>query len=234
MDKREFKNYARRILDPVVTWLASMSVPPLLVSLFGLAFSLYGALVVARGSLALGGVFLLLSGLCDVLDGDLARRRGVAGRFGAFLDSTLDRVAEFAYFGGFLYYIVNRPGGYSDFMFVVTLVALTGSVLTSYARARAEGLGFECTVGIMERPERIAVLSVGLFLGYRVLSIVLTLLAITTTYTFVQRILHVHRVATAADRPQETDSPPTPEPQTNPGDPEPNSSSESESPLNKS
>ncbi len=234
MDKREFKNYARRILDPVVTWLASMSVPPLLVSLFGLAFSLYGALVVARGSLALGGVFLLLSGLCDVLDGDLARRRGVASRFGAFLDSTLDRVAEFAYFCGFLYYIVNRPGGYSDFMFVVTLVALTGSVLTSYVRARAEGLGFECTVGIMERPERIAVLSVGLFLGYRVLSIVLTLLAITTTYTFVQRILHVHRVATAADQPQETDSPPTPEPRTNPGDPEPNSSSESESPLNKS
>jgi CDP-diacylglycerol--glycerol-3-phosphate 3-phosphatidyltransferase len=228
MDKHEFKNYSRRILDPVVTWLASMNVPPLLVSLFGLAFSLYGALVVARGSLALGGVFLLLSGLCDVLDGDLARRRGVAGRLGAFLDSTLDRVAEFAYFGGFLYYVVNRPGGYSDFVFVMTLVALTGSVLTSYARARAEGLGFECTVGIMERPERIALLSVGLFLGYRVLSIVLTVLAITTTYTFVQRILHVHRVATAADRPQETDSPPTPEPQTNPGGPEPNSSSESE------
>jgi CDP-diacylglycerol--glycerol-3-phosphate 3-phosphatidyltransferase len=229
MDKREFKNYARRILDPVVTWLASMNVPPLLVSLFGLAFSLYGALVVARGSLALGGVFLLLSGLCDVLDGDLARRRGVAGRFGAFLDSTLDRVAEFAYFGGFLYYIVNRPGGYSDFMFVVTLVALTGSVLTSYARARAEGLGFECTVGIMERPERIALLSVGLFLGYRVLSIVLTVLAITTTYTFVQRILHVHRVATAADRPQETDSPPTPEPQANPGETEPVSNSDTDS-----
>jgi CDP-diacylglycerol--glycerol-3-phosphate 3-phosphatidyltransferase len=207
MDKREFKTYARKILDPVVTVMASLGVPPLLVSLFGLVFSLYGAIVVARGSLALGGLFLLLSGLCDVLDGDLARRRGLASRFGAFLDSTLDRVAEFAFFGGMLYYIVDRPGGYSDFVFVITVVALTGSVITSYARARAEGLGYECTVGIMERPERIAALTLGLFLGYRVLTIVLTILAITTVYTSVQRILHVHRVSSADDRPLDTPEP---------------------------
>jgi CDP-diacylglycerol--glycerol-3-phosphate 3-phosphatidyltransferase len=207
MNKRDFKNYSRRILDPVVTVLASLGVPPILVSLFGLVFSLYGALVVASGSLALGGVFLLLSGLCDVLDGDLARRRGVASRFGAFLDSTLDRIAEFAFFGGLLYYIANRPGGYSDFVFVITIVALTGSVITSYARARAEGLGYECTVGIMERPERVALLTLGLFLGYRVLTAVLTILAITTVYTSVQRIIHVYRVSSADDRPLETPEP---------------------------
>jgi len=220
MNKREFKSHARKILDPIVSILTSLGVPPMLVSLFGLAFSLYGALVVARGSLALGGVFLLLSGFCDVLDGDLARRRGLASRFGAFLDSTLDRVAEFAYFGGFLYYFVNRPGGGSDFIFVVTLVALTGSVLTSYARARAEGLGYECTVGIMERPERIALLAVGLFLGSRVLTAVLVVLAITTTYTFIQRIVHVYRVSSADDRPLDQAAPaPPPEPATPATDP---------------
>jgi CDP-diacylglycerol--glycerol-3-phosphate 3-phosphatidyltransferase len=146
----------------------------------------------------------LLSGLCDVLDGDVARRRGLASRFGAFLDSTLDRVAEFAFFGGMLYYFVHRPGGASDFVFLITVIALTGSVLTSYARARAEGLGYECTVGIMERPERIAALTVGLLLGYRVLTIVLTVLAIATTYTFLQRIIHVYRAASIDNRPLDT------------------------------
>lgn len=220
MNKREFKSHARKILEPVVSILTSLGVPPVLVSLFGLAFSLYGALVVARGSLALGGVFLLLSGFCDVLDGDLARRRGLASRLGAFLDSTLDRVAEFAYFGGFLYYFVNRPGGGSDFIFVVTLIALTGSVLTSYARARAEGLGYECTVGIMERPERIALLAVGLFLGSRVLTAVLVVLAITTTYTFIQRIVHVYRVSSADARPFDQSAPAPPlEPATPAPDP---------------
>jgi CDP-diacylglycerol--glycerol-3-phosphate 3-phosphatidyltransferase len=207
MKKREFKLYARKILDPVVTILTSLGVPPLMVSIVGLLLSVYGAVVIARGQLALGGVFLLLSGLCDVLDGDLARRRGMASRFGAFLDSTLDRVAEFAFFGGFLYYLIHRPGGPSDAVFVITIAALTGSVMTSYARARAEGLGYECTVGIMERPERIAALTLGLLLGYRVLTVILTILAVATMYTFLQRILHVRRVADADERPLDSPAP---------------------------
>jgi CDP-diacylglycerol--glycerol-3-phosphate 3-phosphatidyltransferase len=145
--------------------------------------------------------------LCDVVDGDLARRRGRASRFGAFLDSTLDRVAEFALFGGFLYYMMHRPGGVDDFVFVVTIAALTGSVMTSYARARAEGLGYGCTVGIMERPERIAALTLGLLLGYRVLTVILTLLAVATLYTFIQRIVHVYRVASADERPLDAAGP---------------------------
>jgi len=207
MKKREFKLYARKILDPIVTVLALLGVPPLMVSIIGLALSVYGAVVIARGQLALGGVFLLLSGICDVLDGDLARRRGMASRFGAFLDSTLDRVAEFAFFGGFLYYLIHRPGGPSDAVFVITIAALTGSVMTSYARARAEGLGYDCTVGIMERPERIASLTLGLLLGYRVLVVILTVLAVATMYTFIQRIVHVRRVSAADDRPLETPTP---------------------------
>lgn len=166
----------------------------MLVSFFGLAFSLYGAVVVAHGRLLLGAVFLLLSGLCDVLDGDLARRRGMVTRFGAFIDSTFDRITEFAYFGGIVFLVSGRHAGAGGWELAMVLVALAGSVLTSYTRARAEGVGLDCRVGIMERPERIALLVAGLVLGYRVLMVVMVILAITSTLTFIQRIAHVHRL----------------------------------------
>jgi CDP-diacylglycerol--glycerol-3-phosphate 3-phosphatidyltransferase len=195
MNKRALQASARRVLEPVVAVLAALGVSPLLVSLFGVAFSAWGAVVVARGSLLSGGVFLLIAGLCDVLDGDLARRTGRASPFGAFIDSTLDRVGEFVYFGGILLFVVGRPAGYAHWEPVVILLALMGSVLTSYARARAEGIGVECKVGVMERPERIALLALGLIAGYRFLMAVMILLAITSLFTVVQRVRHVQRVA---------------------------------------
>lgn len=196
MTKADIQNSARKVFDPIVGMLASLGVPPILVSLGGLALSLYGAVLVSDGALALGGIYLLLSGLCDVLDGDLARRRGVASRFGAFIDSTLDRVTEFAYLGGIILYIVTRSGGFREYHVVVVMIALAGSVLTSYARARAEGLGIECKVGILERPERIVLLAVGLFLGFRVLMLVMTVVAAASTFTFLQRVVHVYRART--------------------------------------
>ena len=206
MTKQDLKTNARRILNPIVSTLDSLGVSPFLVSVFGLAFSLYGAVVVAGGSLFQGAVFLLLSGLCDVIDGDLARRRNAVSKFGAFIDSTFDRVTEFAYFGGILMLTVNRGGGFQDWQVIVILVALAGSVLTSYARARAEGLDIGCTVGIMERPERIALLLLGLLLGYRILMAVMTILAVTSVYTFVQRVAHVHRESRAEENTGETES----------------------------
>jgi CDP-diacylglycerol--glycerol-3-phosphate 3-phosphatidyltransferase len=201
MTKQAFKTKARRVLDPVVSALDGLGVSPLLVSLFGLAFSLYGAVVVSRGSLLAGAFYLLLSGLCDILDGDLARRRDTATRFGAFIDSTFDRVTEFAYFVGILLYTVNRPGGFQDWQVTVIMLALAGSVLTSYARARAEGLDVACTVGIMERPERIALLLAGLILGHRILMTVMAILAVTSTVTFIQRVMHVRRATRDDGRP---------------------------------
>jgi CDP-diacylglycerol--glycerol-3-phosphate 3-phosphatidyltransferase len=199
MDKRSAQAHARKLLEPVVNFLVSMHASPLLVSLFGLAFSVWGGIVVARGWLFMGGVFLLLAGLCDVLDGDVARRLGRASRFGAFIDSMLDRVSEFVYFGGILMYVVRRPSGFEVYEPVVIMLALMGSVLTSYARARAEGVGIECKVGVMERPERIALMAIGLIAGYRFLMAVMMLLAATSLYTVFQRIRHVHRVAAATD-----------------------------------
>jgi CDP-diacylglycerol--glycerol-3-phosphate 3-phosphatidyltransferase len=195
MDKRALQHSARKVLEPLVAVLASLGISPMLVSIFGLAFSLWGAVVVARGSLLGGGIFLLIAGLCDVLDGDLARRLGKASPFGAFIDSLLDRISEFAYFGGILVFIIRQPDDIVVYEPVIILLALMGSVMTSYARARAEGLGIECKVGVMERPERIALLALGLIAGYRFLMAVMLLLAVTTTITVVQRIRHVQKAS---------------------------------------
>ena len=195
MDKRALQANARKVLDPVVNALVAFHISPLLVSLFGLALAVWGGVVAARGSLRAAGIFLLLAGLCDVLDGDVARRLGKSSRFGAFIDSMLDRVSEFVLFGGILLYVVRRPAGFDMYEPVVIMLALMGSVMTSYARARAEGVGIECKVGVMERPERIALMAIGLIAGYRFLMAVMILLAATSLYTVFQRIRHVHRAA---------------------------------------
>lgn len=195
MDKRALQHSARKVLDPVVSLLASANISPMLVSAFGLAFSVWGSVVVARGSLLGGGIFLLIAGLCDVLDGDLARRLERASPFGAFIDSMLDRVSEFAYFSGILIFVVRQTNDVPAYEPVIILVALMGSVMTSYARARAEGLGIECKVGVMERPERIALLALGLVAGYKFLMAVMALLAVTTLITVIQRVAHVQRIS---------------------------------------
>jgi len=194
MDKQEFKQKARRAIDPLIVLLAASGIPPILISLIGLVLGLYGALQTGNGSLFLGGIFLIISGICDVVDGALARRQNIVSRFGAFIDSTFDRVSEFAYFGAILYYYVDRIEGFNSIQVIVVLTALAGSVLTSYARARAEGLGLACSVGLLERPERIAVLTLGLLLGSRVLIVALVFLAVSTMLTFFQRIYHVYNL----------------------------------------
>ncbi len=193
-DKESFKKSARRVLDPVASLLSSLGVSPTLISIFGLVFSFYGAIQVARGSLFWGGIWLLGSGLCDVLDGSLARSRGLESKFGAFVDSTFDRVSELAYFCGLIMYYVTRPQGYSEFNIILVCVVLSASLLISYARARLEGLGYTCKVGWLERPERLALLIGGLLLGGRTLVIVLAVLAVGSVLTVLQRIRHAYVV----------------------------------------
>jgi CDP-diacylglycerol--glycerol-3-phosphate 3-phosphatidyltransferase len=193
-DKQTFKDNARRLLDPVVSFLGSLGVSPMLVSIFGLVIGVYGATVVARGSLFWGGVWLVVAGLCDVVDGALARSQNAASRFGAFIDSTFDRISELAYFSGLIVYYVTRPQGYSVSLIVLVCIVLGASFLISYARARLEGLGYECKVGWMERPERLALLIVGLLFGSRVLAVVLVILAAGSVVTVIQRIRHGYLV----------------------------------------
>jgi CDP-diacylglycerol--glycerol-3-phosphate 3-phosphatidyltransferase len=196
--KNSIKLVIRGILDPVVSLIHQIGVPPVAVTITGVLISLAGALVVAAGHLFTGAVILLISGLCDIIDGSLARKGEKVTVFGAFIDSTGDRLTELAYFGGLIFYYL-RAVPVSRFHIFFLLVALAGSILTSYTRARAEGLGMECTVGLMERPERIALLIVGLALNTFILTAVILVLAVLTVFTFMQRIIHVRRLSAEKD-----------------------------------
>jgi len=196
--KAAIRNSLRGFLDPAVTLLVRLGVSPLAVTLAGLFVSLAGAVEIARGSLFAGGVLLIVSGICDTLDGSLARRTGRESAFGAFIDSTIDRISELAYFGAIIVYYGARGEG-GRIAMLLGLVALAGSFLTSYTRARAEGLGLECRVGWIERPERVALLVLGLLLGKTALFVVIVCLAVLTTVTALQRIIHVRHVTTNKD-----------------------------------
>ncbi len=134
----------------------------------------------------LAGILILLAGSFDLLDGILARNSGKTTRFGAFLDSVLDRYSDAALFGGLMvYYISNNSILYT----LVTFGVMLGSFLISYTRARAEGLGIDCNIGLMERPERIILLSAGAITG--LLEETLWILLVLTHITAIQRIYHI-------------------------------------------
>jgi CDP-diacylglycerol--glycerol-3-phosphate 3-phosphatidyltransferase len=183
------KEQARGLLDPLVGLLARASVTPTAVSLTGLAFALGAGVLIAGGRLRTGAVCLILSSLCDMLDGQLARRRGRTSLFGAFLDSCLDRLSEGAVFLGLALYLGPRGAAW----LVLVIAALIGSMMVSYARARAEGLGLDCKVGVLERPERLVLLILALLVGGNGLLILLLVLTLLAFWTFLSRTRHVER-----------------------------------------
>jgi CDP-diacylglycerol--glycerol-3-phosphate 3-phosphatidyltransferase len=148
--------------------------------------------ILARGHLSVGGFILLCTSAVDAFDGALARHTGLRSDFGAFLDSTVDRISDGALFFGLLLHLlaVDRPTDVA-----LAVVALLGSVLVSYTRARAEGAGFSCKVGWLTRVPRIGVLGIGLAVGLT--HVTLLLLALFSWLTVLQRVLHVYREATA-------------------------------------
>lgn len=160
---------------------------PNAITLIGLALNGIVALVVASGYLFVGGVLLIVVGLFDTLDGALARVTNRKTQFGAFLDSTTDRYAEAVVLLGLT---IAYPE--STAIVVLAYVTIVGSLLVSYTRARAEGLGLRCEVGMLARPERVVLLALGLVTGYVLPSLIV--LAIFTNVTAVQRILHVYRL----------------------------------------
>ncbi len=196
LDKKTLKERSRRLLDPVVVLLSSLGVSPLLVSSIGLLLALVAAGVIVRGSLFWGGLWAILSGICDVLDGGIARQSGRASAFGAFIDSTFDRIGEYSLYGAMLIYYGDR--GYPRVLLVVIWVAMGASFLVSYTRARVEGLGHSCTVGVLERPERWVLVSLGLLLGSRVLVVALIIVAFGAAFTAAQRVEHAYRATRGA------------------------------------
>lgn len=195
--KTDFKESARRILDPLIGLLARLGVTPDQVTLTGLALTFAASACLAVDRYPLATALLLVGSVCDALDGGLARRTGRGTRFGAFFDSTLDRYAEAAIFMGLG---IGYARGGQVLLVGVAFAAAAGSLLVSYARARAEGLGVECKVGLMERPERLVVLILGAAAGPRYMPWAVWLLAALTHITALQRIAHVHRVLRSEGR----------------------------------
>lgn len=192
-------NFARErfqgLLLAVARPLANAGVSPNLITFAGFLATVGIAAIIGTGQFLLAGLLLIPVSLFDALDGTVARLGGKASPFGAFLDSNLDRYAEIALYGGLLYFYAMRGDLWPV---VLTYLAITGSLMVSYARARAEGLGMKGEVGIFTRLERFIVLVGGLFLGGfnpGLLTLSLAVIAVGSHITALQRIWHVSQVS---------------------------------------
>ena len=180
------------IVDPLVAVLARLGVSPNMVSVGGFLITAIAAWPLAEGRFLLGGLLLLGGSATDMLDGALARATGRVSKRGGLLDSTLDRVSEAAVLFGLLYYFVEDGATEEALLVFLTLAA---SVLVSYVKARAEGLGLECNVGLVTRPERIVLLSAGLIADQ--VTIFLYIVAAASFLTAAHRFVHAWRQAGA-------------------------------------
>jgi CDP-diacylglycerol---glycerol-3-phosphate 3-phosphatidyltransferase len=190
-----------RILDPLTDWLAARRVHPNLLTTLGFLVTIGAAWAFHRHAMHTAGFLVLMGGFFDILDGRVARLTGLGSKFGAFYDSTLDRVSEIAvYFGILSLYNSYRQEVGDVGMIYLVMLAMAGSLMVSYTRARAEALGLDCKVGLMPRAERVVLIgAAALFFGASwnglVLKGVILLLALATNITAFQRIVWVHQVA---------------------------------------
>lgn len=180
------------ITVPVSHVLGNLGVHPNTVTVIGFLLNLAAGAVLASGRTTWGAVGVAVASAVDGFDGALARTTGKKSQFGAFLDSTLDRVSEAALFFGLLVWFVRQ--GMQVETYLLYLVAV-GSIMVSYTRARAEGLGLECKVGLLTRLERMALLCLGLLFGW--IRLTLILMAGLSWFTFAQRFYTVYRVSRA-------------------------------------
>lgn len=186
--KEATKQQGRRLLRPLVGVLSALRIHPNVVTLASVPLSLLGGYFFATGRFTLGGISAALVGLSDTLDGELSRLTGRQSSTGAFLDSVVDRLSEVLLIGGICWYYSRSEPGSS----MIAIAALVSSLLVSYVRARAEGLGFECRVGWFERPVRVLVLLFGaFFLGTRCMPVAMALIAAGSLATALHRVLFV-------------------------------------------
>jgi CDP-diacylglycerol--glycerol-3-phosphate 3-phosphatidyltransferase len=179
----------RKGFNPVLSALHRLGVTPNEVTIFGTLLNAGVAALIIFDHLIWAGVLVLVAGICDLLDGSLARMTKTSTAFGAFFDSTLDRISE-GFVLAAICYVFAQEGQSVDA--ALTTLALLGSLLVSYTRARAESLGLECKVGIMSRPERIILVAIGLF--FNVLPYVIYIMLALTTFTVAQRVVHTYRL----------------------------------------
>ena len=175
------------LLTPLVKVLSKWGVHPNSLTLAGLVITAMAAAALFKGHLRTGGLLILLGGLCDSLDGNLARATGKATRSGALLDSVMDRYSEFIMFLGIAAYFITTK---NYLLLGVVFFALCGSIMVSYTRARAESLGFESKAGMMQRAERIVFLGFGALVHPLLFKLSVWLIAILANVTALQRLRH--------------------------------------------
>jgi CDP-diacylglycerol--glycerol-3-phosphate 3-phosphatidyltransferase len=182
-----------RLAEPVGRVVAKTGVPPNLLTILGFLINVGVAWMISRGPslFTIAGGLILVAGIFDLLDGAVARGTNRATRFGALLDSTMDRLSEAVLLFGLLWYYVWQQDASTEIILIFT--AVVGSLCISYVRARAEGLGLDCEVGIMRRTVRILTLAIGLMLSpfEPLLLVALWGLAVLTNMTAVHRLVYV-------------------------------------------
>lgn len=207
-----FRQPIYRIIDPATKWLVRRGVHPNLITTLGFVATVVAGLFYHQDHVRVAGLFVLLGGLFDIFDGRVARESGLASKFGSFYDSTLDRISEIVVFLGLVSLydqyqvrtgvpeVLQGAEGLlsSQVMMYMILLAMGGSLMVSYTKARAEALGLDCSVGFMQRAERVVLLGLGsLLFGLMwdgmVVSVIIILMAVTTNLTAVQRIVWVYR-----------------------------------------
>jgi CDP-diacylglycerol--glycerol-3-phosphate 3-phosphatidyltransferase len=192
------KKGALRTIEPAISFLARHNVSPNAITTVGTLLTIAAGVVYATGHIMTAGWLMGVTAFFDVVDGEVARRTGRSTVFGAFYDSTLDRVADGALMAGLTVFYATNVAHHNIYMVVICLLGMIGTFVVSYTRARAESLGIDAKVGVMQRPERIVLLSApqaffGLFWNGWVLIGIIILLSVTAWITAVQRIAFVHR-----------------------------------------
>ena len=196
-----FRSSLYRVIEPVTGWLVRHRVHPNLLTTVGFVITVVAGAFYAVDHVRTAGALVLLAGGFDLLDGRVARVSRLASKFGAFYDPTLDRLSEVVVYVGLLSLYNRYQADVNDVtMIYLILFAMSGSLMVSYTKARAEALGLECTGGLMQRPERIVLLGggsllFGLMWEGKVISIVIIVVALLTNVTAIQRIVWVQRHA---------------------------------------
>ena len=197
LDNANARRSVARIIDPVAKLLLRLKVTPDGITWFGCGATVVVSFAfLAQGKFLIGALLFGFFSLIDLLDGTMARMLGTAGPWGAFLDSTLDRVSDSAVICALIYFYVNSEVSLRNVVVIAGIVSLVMSLLTSYARAKAESLDAQCTVGIAERAERNLIIWIALLVSGLVTDVMpyaFVLLAVVSTITVIQRMLFVRK-----------------------------------------
>ncbi len=188
------RKYGAVVLEPIAAFLNRFGITPNMVTVTGFVLTLFVAAAVAEGYFLWAALLMIVASGADAVDGTLARTTGKVSKFGAFLDSTLDRFSESViYLALVVYYLAHG----TTWEVLLAFVAIVSSMLVSYTRARAEGVSVECKVGIGTRLERLVILWLGLATGY--VTVAVAIIATIATITVFQRMFHVWRVTSSLE-----------------------------------